>query len=219
MSFGIKENVDERFVLDLFISSEIAEKYQRDLPFENCEAKCRRGHTENGYCPKCTRPYLLKKILEIPPRYNVEFTSNTFFKNIDMLMSKKFLVLKGSSFYVNLAAFYLAKKYVEKNKMAYHVQTKKFTSYNEVSVLNEETHTDFLALRYADVILYEDICGKITDINYNVFLQKRMNNNMPIIFFNMPENISLKDSNGSILPDIFEFEVDSIGIKILSSEA
>jgi hypothetical protein len=212
MAFNIPERIDSRFYLDMFITENIIMKFQEKLPYKNCD--CKRGHTNEGYCSKCTKPFLLNEIFSVPARYNVPFTSKSFMDKVNDLMSKKFLLLKGSDFYCKLISFYLGKKYIEQNKMVYYVDTKKFKNYNDIVELNEETPLDFLAMRFADIVIFDDMAGKISDINYKIMLSKRMGENLPVIFINEPIVVSLKDTSGNLLADIFEYEVDSIGIKI-----
>jgi hypothetical protein len=212
MAFNIPEKIDNRFYLDMFITENIALKFQNELPYKNCD--CKHGHVNEGYCPKCTKPFLLNEIFSIPARYNTKFISKSFMDKVDELMNKKFLLLKGSDFYAKLISYYIGKKYVERNKMVYYVDTKKFQSYNDIIELNEETPKDFLAMRFAEVIIFDDIAGKVSDINYKIMLSKRMDENLPVIFINEPTVVSLKDTSGNLLADVFEYEVDSIGIKI-----
>jgi hypothetical protein len=219
---------DPRFILDLFIPDDTVLKYGQLKPYKDCEEpNCIKGIVPTGYCPKCTRPFLLKEILSIPPRVNVSFSSPSYEseivvkdgKNKKILMENTFVILKGSDLYIKLIAYDLAKEYLKQDKFVYAVDTKKFSTYEQVVDFSEETNKDFLAMKFADVIIFQDIIGKYSDFNYISMLKDRIDNDKKIIFLNEPEIINLRDSHGDISPDICSYTVDDVGIKIIPNSA
>jgi hypothetical protein len=212
---------DKRYVIDLFVTDTIAEVYQMEKPYDKCVDKdkgCKKGVRTDGtgYCSKCIKPFLLKNILNVPPRYDVEFESPSFKNSIkeENLLNQKFLVLTGSDFYIKLVAFYFAKEYIKQDKIVYFVESKMFQTYKQVADFSEETHIDFLAMRFADVIIFKNTAEKLADMNYKILLQSRMDNNLPIIFLNEPEIISLKDQSGTLFPGIKMYNTEDTEIKI-----
>lgn len=207
--------IDTRFYLDMFITTDIAIKFEEQSPYAKCNnIGCKKGVMFDGYCPICTKPFLLKEILNVPDRYKIPFTCNNLKQNIENLIKNKFIILTGSDFYIKLIAFYIANKIVDKNKMVYYIQTKRSIDYNNMSELSERVSLDFMAMKFADLLLFDDVSGQLSDVNYKTFLKQRMDNNLPVIFFNHPDIINLKDVKGNLLPDIIEFLVDMMDIKI-----
>src|SRR5271157_567396 len=201
--------------LGLFITSELAFKFEQQEPFKNCT--CRKGIIKNEkntsvpfeYCDKCTKPFLLENILDVPDRYNKTFKSETFFANEKELLKKQFLLLTGHDYYVKLVGYYLAKKIMLEQKLVtVMVTTKTYKGYQNE---NEEdsSYNDFIGLKFAEVVLFNDLAGLQSDNNYTLELTGRMDRNQKIIFLNVPKIINLKDSNDLLLPDVFEFEVES----------
>lgn len=228
--------------LDIFIVNHVSEAFEKMKPYETCPDKfekvideatnkeisrkgvCRRGIVSDfsedaikhpfKYCPKCTDPFIKRQILNVPKRFDIKFTSEAFYKKEKELLEKDFLLLEGSDFNTKLIAYYLSKKYVEQGMVAIKISTKRYDS-KPILEDDDDTYNDFLGLRLADVVIFEDM-KDMSDSLYATELNTRMEAVKKIIFINPPKVIKLVDNDNELLsPDIFRYDVDSINIKII----
>lgn len=184
--------------IEKFVTEEVAKNINEIKPWENCK-KCRAGYKSPFEFCDCTERIVKEQILNIPQRYNVEFDSPAYQKEFSELISKPFIVLVGAELYTKLIGFDIAKKLIKKDKVAIHVYTQ--TGGMDVK--------DVIALSQADLVLFDDVAGKMTDVNYKIEIKKRMDKNKQTIFLNYPLCVNIEDE-----PDVNEYDVESISIKI-----
>jgi len=184
--------------LEMFITDDIAERINELKPWEKCE-KCRAGYKSISEFCSCTEQTVIEQILNIPERYKVKFESPAYEKRLPDIIDKPFLILKGAELYVKLIGFDIARKKMESGKITVYVHSRS----------REMNPADLVAISQADVILFDDMASKMTDVNYRIELMKRMDRNKQTIFLHSPVCINLEGE-----PDVVEFDVDSIGIKI-----
>jgi hypothetical protein len=141
----------------------------------------------------------------VPPRYDVEFSSPAFQAIKPSLLENKFVLLKGVDLYVKLVAYDLGKKMVADGKIVAYVH-----SQMTMPVIDQ------LALTKADIVIFNDLAGKISDINYKIELDDRMGRNKPIIFINQPTVVNVSANEDECVFDVFMCEVDALGIKVVS---
>ena len=204
----------EKHRLDMLITKELSEKYMKENPWKDCPNNCLRGELEAKYC-ECTEKWLAYNILDVPIRYRCKFTSVGYDVQKEKLLKSPIVVLSGQEMYAKLIAFDLANKYIEENKIAYYMVTKKNVNYNNYDEeLAEEISVDMAALKFCDLVIIEDLMGERADSNFKMKITERLDNYLPTIFINYPMGVKLKDSLGEPLPDVMEYAVDGIGIKI-----
>lgn len=189
--------------ITLFITDEIAEKLNQTPPWKDCKL-CQCGYkTAEDFC-SCTEGALLKEILNVPPRYDVEFTSPALQAIKTNLLENKFILLKGADLYAKLVAYDLGKKMVADGKIVAYVHSQMTMP-----------ASDQLALTKADVVIFNDLAGRISDINYKIELDDRMGRNKPIIFINQPTLVTISANEDECVFDVFLCEVDALGIKVV----
>lgn len=180
-------------IVELFITDEIKNKlYTKDI-LKGCE-KCSYGVIDDEICDCCLQNILLL-ILDIPKRYDIEFNiSSSLKKQIDL--KKDFIVLTGENKYVKLVGFYLAKEFIKHDNLVKYVSSKEIITPEDITALNK-----------ADVILFEDIYKKKSDLYYKDCLLKRIDNNRKVIFLNGTELVEFDD-------DFIQIDIDSSDIKL-----
>jgi hypothetical protein len=199
--------------ITLFVSSEIAERVNEIKPWgektdkidTRCKLGCQNGYmTAEDFC-SCTEVVLLKQILNIPPRFDVEFTSPAYQAMKTNLLQNKFILLKGADLYAKLVAYDLGKQIVMDGKIVVYVKTQMtMPAYDQ------------LAMTHADVVIFNDLAGRISDINYKIELDGRMDRNKPVIFINTPTLVSISDNEDGCVYDVFLCEVDTLCINVVS---
>ena len=191
----------EKFTL--LITDEHTDKLINIKPWEQCK-KCKHGYLSATQFCECTIPSIFETILDIPKRYDVGFAFTTPDGYWKEMVEKVFVLLKGQDLYTKLVAFYLAKQLIKERKVVVYTCSK-----------TTMTPYDHSAITQADVVIFNDSAGSVADINYKIELDKRIDNNKSIIFLNIPLATSIFDSNtGKLSTDVFEYDVDSINIKV-----
>lgn len=190
--------------ISLFITDDMTEKFSTLQPWKNC-SKCKIGYKNELELCECTEQVVLQEILNVPKRYQVNFISPAFAQSWEKILEHKFILLRGNDLYVKLVGYFLANKLVEQGQIVSTVATQ--------YAMPPIDHT---SLTLADMVLFNDMAIRIADVNYKVFINKRMDDNKPIIFFNPPTVIDLVNAaTGEVMEDIFDYNVDALGIKVV----
>ena len=190
--------------ISLFITDDMTEKFSTLQPWKKCK-KCKIGYKNELELCECTEQVVLQEILSVPKRYQVNFVSPAFTQSWEKILEHRFILLRGNDLYVKLVGYFLAKKLVEQGQIVSTVTTQ----YTMPSI-------DHTVLTLADTVLFNDMAIRVADVNYKVFINKRMDDNKPIIFFNPPTVIDLVNATtGEVMDDIFDYNVDALGIKVV----
>lgn len=184
--------------LEIFITDEIAERINEISPWDKCD-KCKAGYKSLLEFCDCTKKVVIDEILNVPERYRIDFSSKAYEKDLPELLNKKFVILQGGDFYVKLIGFDMAKRKATEGNVCGFVYTKS----------GMMDSTDVVYLAEADLILFNDVAKKMTDVNYRIELVKRMDKNKQTIFLHSPLFTQIEDE-----PDVKVYDTDSIGIKI-----
>ena len=187
-------------LIELFFTSEMSKKYHEICPYEKCD-KCEQGLVmETSTICKCSLKTILTLIADIPSRYDVNVkVSKPLEKQLDKY--KNFMVLLGEQKYIKLAAFYVAKKFIDDEKIVRYVMTS--------NVFRKESQMveDIISLNKADLIIFEDIFEKQSSKEYLYEIKKRIDKNKSTIILGKTDMIIVDD-------DFLEIEVDDSDITI-----
>jgi len=187
--------------LELFVTDEMrVNVIEKQKPWESCDLCNDKGiNKETNDTCECIRKAYKIQILGVPERYNVRFEmSKQLQKLIENSKKYRFIKILGDMRYVKIIAYYLAKKAVEEGMIATYVMTQ-----NKIDV-----EFDFSKINKSDLLLFEDVSQKFSDMNYKVNLIKRIDHNMDIIF--LGEQSIIEESD-----DFYEIDVDMTDITIL----
>jgi hypothetical protein len=182
-------------IIELLATDEVATKFQKLKPWENCK-KCDNGVIiETGEICQCSLEVILSLILNVPERYNINFRLNDSIKN--QIGNNKFLVLTGENKYIKLVGYGIGKEKIKSGKLVKYIDTKQTIEPQDIA-----------AFKKADVVLFEDIYKNRSDFAFKNFLLKRIDDNKETIFFGKTDIIEFDE-------DFLEIEVDTSDIKIL----
>lgn len=184
------------------MTDEMRRKYHEIKPYKNCD-KCDYGIilSIDRVCD-CSLKTLLELIADIPERYDVEIKlRKSVIKQLENF--DKFLIIRGDSRYCKLLAFYLTKKFINDEKIVKYIMSK------NINVVNREEMTDdIVSFNKADVIIFEDVFQKASNMEYKYELIKRINSNLITIIVGKTELVEISD-------DFVEIEIDSSDIEIV----
>jgi len=182
-------------IVELFATDDIIAKYNSIKSWEGCK-KCSNGvNIETGEMCECSLEIILNLIMDVPKRYDVNFSMSQVLIN-QLKTYKNFLVLLGENKYIKLVAYKIGKERIKEGKLVKYIDSKQII-----------TSEDIISLSKADVIIFEDIFKKNSDLNYKTYLTKRIDNNKETIFLGKTDIISFDE-------DFTEIEVDSVDIKL-----
>ena len=187
--------------LELFVTDEMRfEILENQKPWQSCDMCNDKGINQktNDTCD-CIRKAYRMQILGIPARYNVKFEmSKQLQKLIENSKKYHFIKILGDMRYVKIVGYYLARQAAEEGAIAVCVMSR-----SKIDV-----EFDFSKINKSDLLLFEDITQKFSDMNYKVNLIKRIDNNKPIIFLGEQHIIEESD-------DFYDMDVDVTDITIL----
>jgi len=189
---------------ELFFTDEMRKKYKEIESYKDCE-KCEMGIiiSIDDIC-NCSIDTILSLILDVPPRYDINIKLRKGLEK-EIKNFNKFLIISGDMRYAKLLAFYLAKKFMKKNRyVVRYVISKGITIMNK-----EEMLEDISSFNEADVVVFEDIFKGKSNPEYKYELTKRINQNKITIIVGKTDLISIED-------DWLEIEIDSNDVEVIN---